>query len=331
MNQSSNQGCGAFYPFCRQGRRRSMGASWRHGVAWALGGLMLSMVGGMTAELSEADPDADAFKGTGRCRFWVENYELTAKTESAINKVVDDAVRQHEKVFGFTARPDFQVRIRIFGRFTEFERYTRTNQFARQLIQSSQNISNLGGYYSHRLRQIVTWRQRHPTDLGNTLLHEASHAILHAAYRRIPIWLSEGSATYFAYPRHVQDDRDIGSLQYRWAKLNVMLRGGQLPPVRTMLNWKDEEWMRIDPAVSYTTAWSLFQLLMSTPERQDLMREYLRTLQSRRQRDKEPAAIFEQLSPGGTAQLEKDWQEWIRKGGARVLGKEMEEILKQVR
>ncbi len=287
---------------------------------------------------------AQPFRGAGLCQFWTEDYVLSPKTEGAVNRVVEEALRKHETVFGFKARPDFRVRIRIFGRFAEFERYTRTNQFAQLLVQSSQNLSNLGGYYSHGLRHIVTWPQRHSTDLGNTLLHEASHAILHSVYRRIPIWLSEGSATYFAYPRHVQDDRDIGSLQYRWGKLIVMLRGGQLPPLRTVLNWTQKEWGGQDPAVTYTTAWSLFQLMMSNPERQELMRQYLRSLQSGRRgggresreardevRPSDPADALESQWPGGLKQLEKDWHDWIRKGATRVLGANLEEVIQQVR
>lgn len=305
---------------------------------------------GQTADAPDQEPRpsgeptaslAQPFRGAGLCQFWTEDYTLTPKTEGAVNRVVEEALRKHETVFGFKARPDFRVRIRIFGRFADFERYTRTNQFAQLLVQSSQNLSNLGGYYSHGLRHIVTWPQRHSTDLGNTLLHEASHAILHSAFRRIPIWLSEGSATYFAYPRHVQDDRDIGSLQYRWGKLMVMLRGGQLPPLRTVLNWTEKDWGGQDPAVTYTTAWSLFQLMMSTPERQELMRQYLRSLQSARRRGNQeardearpsdPADALESQWPGGLKQLEKEWHDWIRKGAARVLGSNLEEVIQQVR
>lgn len=287
---------------------------------------------GLRADPADASAsESDSFKGAGRCQFLTDGYIVTPRTESAINRVVDQAVAKHEDVFRFKTAPDFRVRIRIFGQFSDFERYTLTNQYARQLIQNSQSISNLGGYYSHGLRQIVTWRQRDPTDLGNTLLHEVSHAILHAQYRRLPVWLSEGSATYFAYPRHVQDDRDVGSLQYRWAKLNALLRSGQLPALRTLLNFSDADWARIDPVVSYSTAWSLFQLMMSNPTRQDRMREYLQTLQSRRRRDIDSAAVLEPIWPGGLVQLEKDWHAWIRAGGARVLGPQMEELLQQVK
>ncbi len=292
---------------------------------------------------AESAGEPVSFTGAGRCRFWVDNYDLTAKTEDAINRVVEEALHKHESVFGFKARPDFHVRVRIFGRFADFESFTRTNRFARQIVQSSLNLSNLGGYYSHGSRQIVTWPQRHPTDLGNTLLHEASHAILHSAFRQIPIWLSEGSATYFAYPRHLQDNRDLGGLQYRWAKLNVLLRGGQLPAVRTVLNWSEAEWHRLDPALTYTVSWSLFQLLMSKPDRQDAMRRYVNALQARRrpEADRSPpggdprppdsAGALSAQWPGGLTQLEKDWHDWIRQGGARVLGPRMEEILQQVR
>jgi hypothetical protein len=272
----------------------------------------------------------DDYKGEGLCRFALVEYQLPAKNEAAINRIVSEALKKHEKLFAFKAAEGFHVRIRIFGRFADFESYTKTN--AQKFAQSWQSLTNLGGYYSNRDRQVVTWRQRHPTLLANTLLHEASHAILHSAYRRIPIWLSEGSATYFAYPPGIQDQRDIGSLQYRWAKLNVLLRAKQLPATRTILNWTDLEWMGQDPGLTYTVSWSLFQLMMSTPQRQEILQRYLRELQQRsRGRNIDPAGILSSIYPGELDQLEKDWHGWIAKGGSRVLGPEMDELLKQVR
>jgi len=277
---------------------------------------------------------AAEFKGEGLCRFSLHEYQLPARNEAAINRVVSEALKKHEKLFAFKAAADFHVRVRIFGRFADFDQYTRTNRNAQKFVQARQSLTNLGGYYSQRENQVVTWRQRHPTHLANTLLHEASHAILHTAFRRVPIWLSEGSATYFAYPRGIQDEKDVGNLQYRWAKLNVLLRAKQLPPSRTVLNWKEDEWLGIDPGLTYTVAWSMFQLLMSTPQKQEGLQKYLRELQRlpRRQAGQtDLAEVFASTYPGGIEQLEKDWHAWIAKGGARVLGPEMDELLKQVK
>ena len=306
-------------------RRRTAGAWLR--LTQAL--LALALLGA-AAPVRAADENEAEFKGEGICRFALHEYQLPPRNEAAINRIVSEALKKQEKLFAFKAPEGFQVRMRIFGRFADFERYTRTNRHAQQFVQNWQSLTNLGGYYSVRERQVITWRQRHPTHLANTLLHEASHAILHSAYRRVPIWLSEGSATYFAYPRGIQDDRDVGNLQYRWAKLNVLLRAKQLPAPRTVLNWSEEEWMGLDPGLTYTVGWSLFQLLVSTPQRQEVLQQYLRELQRLRRRDIDLAEVFASLYPGGIAQLEKDWHGWIAKGGARVLGPGMDELLKQV-
>ena len=273
---------------------------------------------------------ADSFQGIGLCRFLLVDYALPPATEASVNQVVTDSLHKQEAVFGFKASPDFHVKVRIYGRFADFESYTRTNRLAQQLVQNTRSLTNLGGYYAHRNRQIVTWRQRHPSDLANTLLHESCHAILDSAFRRIPIWLAEGSATYFAYPHHLQDDRDVGTIHYRWAKLNVMLRDNQLMTSKSLLNLSETEWMKLDPGVSYTMAWSMFQLLMSTPARQEALRRYVRELQTA-EREADGAGVMEGIYPGGVTQLDKDWHDWIAKAGARVLGKDMEEMMKRVR
>jgi len=116
--------------------------------------------------------------------------------------------------------------------------------------------------------------------------------------------------------------------------LNVLLRAKQLPSPRTVLNWKEDEWLNLDPGLTYTVGWSMFQLLMSTPQKQEGLQKYLRELQRlpRRQTGQtDLAAVFAPIYAGGIEQLEKDWHAWIAKGGARVLGPEMDELLKQVR
>jgi hypothetical protein len=296
-----------------------------------MGALLVLAVAWMVPWNGRADEGDDEFKGQGLCHFALHEYQLSARTEAAMNRVVSEALKKHEKLFAFKAAEDFHVRVRIFGRFADYEQYTRTNRHAQQFVKNMQSLTNLGGYYSQREQQVVTWRQQHPSHLANTLLHEASHAILHSAFRRVPIWLSEGSATYFAYPRGIQDDRDVGSLQYRWAKLNVLLRAKQLPAPRAILNWTDEEWMRQDPVLTYTVAWSLFQLMMSTPQRQEGLQQYLREIQRLRRREVDLAEVFAPHYTGGLVQLEKDWHGWIARGGAKVLGPEMDELLKQVR
>lgn len=284
-----------------------------------------------TPSASGAEENSAEFKGEGLCRFALHEYQLPARNEAAINRIVMEALKKHEKLFAFTAPADFHVRVRVFGRFADYESYTQTNRAAQQFTKNGRSLTNLGGYYSPRQQQVVTWRQQHPTQLANTLLHECSHAILHSAFRWIPIWLSEGSATYFAYPPGIQDNRDIGSLQYRWAKLNVLLRAKQLPTPRTILNWSEEEWMQQDPGLTYTVSWSMFQLMMSTPQRQAGLQKYLREIQRLRRRETDLAVVFGAYYTGGLAQLEKDWHGWIAKGGSRVLGPEMDELLKQVR
>lgn len=273
---------------------------------------------------------ADEFAGEGLCRFRLHDYVLPPRIEAAINREVGKILTQHEGTFGFKAAPDFHVRVRIFGQFADYERFTRTNQDVQMIASPGQSLTNLSGYYSHRTREVVTWRQGQPGYLANNLLHEASHAILLGYFRRVPIWLSEGCATYFSFPSHMQDRHDVGSLKYRWAKLVLWERNRQLPALTNFLDLTDAEWRRLDPALAYSVGWSLFQHLMSSEAQKHFLQALVRELQSRPPPAPSCSDLVGRLYPGGIASLERSWHAWIRRGGARVLGPQLEEILKSV-
>lgn len=271
------------------------------------------------------------FQGEGRCLFLLDKYVLPPQTQAAVNQVVSQAVAQHEKLFGFTASPEFRVRIRIFGRYEDYEKFTLANRDGRNIARNFPSLTNLSGYYSHATQEVVTWRQHDPRYLANNLLHEASHAIMYAHFRRMPPWLSEGCATYFAYPHQIQDTDDVGSLKYRWAMLNLWLRQKKLPALRSFLNLNQADWHKLDLAQAYTASWSLFQFLMSTPDKQRILCDLMQQLQPGPRGSVDCAARLEELYPGGLERLETDWHRWILVAGARVLGPGREELLKQIK
>jgi len=274
---------------------------------------------------------ATEFNGAGICQFKLVNYTLPRSTENAINTAVGKSLSQHRKVFGFKVRPGFKVRMRIFGRYDDYEQFTLADKQSRYIAQHAGSITNLSGYYSHRTREVVTWRQAQPGSLANNILHEASHAIMLAHYRRVPIWLGEGCATYFSYPPNMQDEYDVGSLKYRWAKLNLWLRESQLPALPQFLNLSEKEWRNQDIDQAYTVSWSLFQFLMSSPANQRILRQLLEGLQQNPGRTMDCAALITRFYPGGTTRLERDWHSWIAQGGHRILGPEIDTILTRIK
>src|SRR5262245_5642719 len=65
-------------------------------------------------------PSEKDFKGIGRCQFAAHGFVLAPQTQQAVTESVQKLLERHQSVFGFRTRPDFQVRIRVFGRFEDY-------------------------------------------------------------------------------------------------------------------------------------------------------------------------------------------------------------------
>lgn len=281
---------------------------------WTAAGLSLGF-----AQTKAAPADAPVVQGTGLCQFLLHHYTLPPQTEARINQTVGEALKQHRAAFGFDSNPNFRLRIRLFGSFAEYQQFVRANLSAPDLAHGTLNITNLAGFYSTATRELVTWSQRVPSDLANVVLHESSHAILDAHFHWLPLWLMEGCATYYAFPREIQDRHDVLSLEARWALLNSWLRETNLPPAGTFVNLDSAAWSRLDPARSYTLSWSIFQFLMSSPSNRRVLQQFAWGIERGRGPNTDCAALLDQFYPGGVRQLDQDWRRWIVQTGAKVL------------
>ena len=262
---------------------------------------------------------APAVQGAGLCQFLLHHYTLPPQTEAQLNQVVGQALIQHRNAFGFGVDTDFHVRIRLFGQLESYLQFVRADTQAAELVHGSLSLTNLAGYYSPATGELVTWRQTVPSDLANVILHESSHAILHAHFHRLPVWLMEGCATYFAFPHELQDQHDVRSIEARWGLLNRWLRETNLPPVAAFVNLDRPAWLRLSPARSYTISWSIFQFLMSTPQNRQVLQQFAWGLEREPKPEPNCAALLDQLYPGGLDKFEADWHRWIQQTGAKVL------------
>ena len=259
------------------------------------------------------------FQGDGLCRFVLQNYYLSKANEDKINFIVADLLQRHEQAFNFTAGPDLHVRIRIFGRFEDYEQFARTNgTFENQNGLAS--LSNLAGYFSMRDQEVVTWRQRDPTYLANNILHECSHAIMHQEFRVLPIWLDEGCAVYFSFPAFMRSESSVQRLNYQWFELKHWLDEGSLPDLHVFLNLTPPEFRALPPERTYPVSWSLFQFLMGTPQSRQAMNELIREYQTQNPFTVDCVKLLGAAYPGGIAKMEMDWHAWIARGAANVLG-----------
>lgn len=256
------------------------------------------------------------FQGDGLCQFILLSYPLPKANEDKINFIIADLLKRHEEAFGFVTETNFRVHIRIFGKFEDYRQFALTNQTS---FEDAGSISNLAGYYSGRDEEVVTWRQRDPTYLANNILHECSHAIMHHQFRALPIWLDEGCAVYFEFPAFMRSEAALQRLYGQWYQLKLWNAEHSLPELRTFLNLTPEEFRAMDPAHSYLAGWSLFQLLMSTPENRLALNAMILNYQKPGLGPPDCAQLLNRYYLGGLARMEKDWHAWIVRGSANVL------------
>jgi hypothetical protein len=270
-------------------------------------------------------------RGRGLCQFVLSGYPLSAQHEGEINKIVAQELVQHENLFQFKAGTNFHVRIRLFWRYEDYEQFALTNRQIDGVSLNTGSLTNVAGYYTTTGREVVTWRQNPPSYLANNILHEASHAIMFGQFRHIPTWLSEGCATYFAFPRFVQDVDDVNALAYRWAKLNLWERDGKLPNLKSFVNLSDAQWHRLKLDQAYTVSWSICQFLLASPQNRQVLRRFLEQLQQADRHTTDCAALLDKEYPGGLKRLEFNWHNWIAETSPKVLGPSMEKILERLR
>ena len=267
-----------------------------------------------------ADNATPGFYGDGLCRFSLHQYVLPKANADKINLIVGDLLRRHEAAFNFTASPDLHVRIHIFGTFEGYRNFAMTNHTGFE--HENLSITNIAGYYSQRNNEVVTWRQRDPTYLANNILHECSHAIMHQQFHELPIWLDEGCAVYFSFPVYMRDAQDDLALRSRWYVLRKWLGEGKLPELRRFLNLTPPEFRQEDAQMTYPVSWSIFQLLMSTPENRRALNAMVVEFQRPGAQPADCVPMLNKYYPGGVAKMDKDWRGWIARGAANVLGAE---------
>jgi hypothetical protein len=135
-----------------------------------------------------------------------------------------------------------------------------------------------------------------------------------------PIWLLEGCAEYFAYPKDMQDARDVRNLRTRWGLLNLWLQDSKLTPLPTFLNYRQRDWDKLDIDRAYITSWSVFQFLASTEANRAITRRLITASGAlwRSAAENNCAAELEASYPGGLKKLEADWHGWIVKNGRQL-------------
>lgn len=258
------------------------------------------------------------FKDAGICQLATHGFAFPAQSEKAIDDSVRQLLERHRVALGFVPKPDFRLRMRVFGGYADYTNATFslywTNDVDRRALQG--RPFTVAGFYTSYTKEIVTWRQQMAGFLGTTLLHEAGHAIMDAHYENVPAWLMEGSADYFAFALHPPGELQQRMLRQRWIRLNEWLRDRSLLPLEKLLNATNADFKHLEPEKAYTISWSLFQLLMSNNNNRTMMLTMLGERQSLREKPAECSAQIDRLHYGGLKKLETAWHAWIIAGSS---------------
>ncbi len=170
------------------------------------------------------------------------------------------------------------------------------------------NASNTG-FFSLSHEEIVVMGH-HPEQGRQTLMHEASHALLRSEKAAYSKWINEGLAEYFegaswqsnkGFQVHPQTLKDT--------RVKALLNQGELPPLKAYLDLSNPDWQQLQSPrpVGSSIAWSLVYYLMENGQNHSILRQLLRDQQA----GMSTPESLETHYPGGLAQLEKDWHRFI--------------------
>lgn len=225
--------------------------------------------------------------------------ELAPGQQSRLNASLYAIRDVYHSKLGYAGAFEVPIKAHTFCSRAGFEAYKR---------QIGSITSASTGFYSRSRQEIVVY---HASEEGTlqTLFHEASHALLRSQEARYPKWLNEGLAEYFEGAQAGTQPLEIQPQRVKEQRIQALLNAGQLPRLETYLNQGVREWnlMQKGQPVASSMAWSLVYFLMEESQRQDLVRGLIQ----KHQHGQNALEAVNQVYPGGVAQLEQDWQQWL--------------------
>lgn len=264
----------------------------------------------------------------GYAELAVHDYVMSKDMVYTINYGLHNLVRSHERVFHRKVDQRFRVRIRIFGKYADYERYS-------QVRYRKKVTKNLLGFFSAATKEIVTWRQQPHLSwrLVPTILHEGCHAIMDNIIGELPFWMIEGSADWLGEaPAWLQKADGLRRDQLeRWIRMEDLLKKKKLPPLKNyLLTTSYDEWDRMfdgNIGQGYDVGWSIFDFFMrASPDGKAMkflgavMSDRAVTNAPRRNGGLEKAfvATVDRNWHGHLPMLERGWHTWIRQEAARA-------------
>ena len=124
-------------------------------------------------------------------------------------------------------------------------------------------LRGTAGFYNGKAL-VAAAMGRTMTGLWRTLQHEGFHQFAHRVLGgRMPIWLNEGLAEYFAEGLWTGDGFVTGLIRpQRLERIKTLIRTKQLVPLGDMLNLDQKTWISAVQVRHYDQAWSMVHFLV---------------------------------------------------------------------
>lgn len=157
----------------------------------------------------------------------------------------------YNTLFGDTIREN--MRLRVFGKRTEFESY------ARKRIDNV-DVATIGGYFSPAEDEFVIYKTQDKKEFLEVYSHELSHGILSKKVaRRMPTWLNEGLASFFGKVTFSQDSvkSDVDGWLMRQAYSSMRSKNN----LRKFLSKRYGDFHKMRADTSYGLSWCIVNFL----------------------------------------------------------------------
>ena len=203
-----------------------------------------------------------------------------------------------------------KVGIRVFGTRQDFDRYSRET--------GSGVSAGVVGYYRLDVKEIVLYYDPNaPESTLDTLFHEGAHLFSHLAlgegFYKLPHWVSEGIAEYFAPSKLDREAKDLryGLPAYDRLRYARRIIASQRPSLRgDLLGVTDYGSFG---AARYALAWSLIHMLIEKPKpgsKRPKYRERFLRYWSAITAGQDSIKAFEELI-GPIEELEAEWYAYV--------------------
>ena len=250
------------------------------------------------------------WKGSGLCRFALHGYELPVPLETTLNRQTQALLEKHRAALGGERPPDQPLRIRIFGQFQDYVRFT-TNWMVSGWEVTAARLDETAGYYTPLGKEIVTWSAESQDQLARRVLPLAHDALLHESFPKVPGWIRIGSLHSMVTDRQLGAD-ERAALAAAWQRAGLDAR--RLPPWRTLM--QDSLTRSEAEAIgslnqTEVMCWALFQFLNSSEQNRRVLRALLEAPPGSPVASGDGASRLERLYPGGGKRFEADFKQWL--------------------